>query len=244
MKERLITAVIAVLLTLGAVSVFTLGLDYSALAGDVTLVNPGLEAPYPPFDGEGELKTASGWSPWWAPSTKRPEYLPELILGQEHQKQFTTFGAVNAGVYQEVRATPGQWYTFSVWVLMQSTDNQGDLSAMACINPWARWDIEHRTTVCGREIVGVYGEWVLVSVTAQAFTDKITVATWGTAKWPVKYNDHFWKDARLEQVTIGGICPTPEPCATGTPVLTPVAQDCATVTEIEELLKRLEWGPR
>ena len=239
--------------TLSAVSLgwATRGLvtTISAQGTTVTLDNPGLEAPYPPFEGTGELKTASGWRPWWAEDTRRPEYLPDsdhIHNGELGQKQFTTFDTVDAGLFQEVDVTPGQWYRFTAWVLMQSTGDSGDLSAMVCVNPWARWDIAHRTTVCGMEITRTYGEWVQVEVTAQAFTDKMTVAARGVAKWPVAYNDFFWDDLTLQAVTVGGTCPTPAPVPTVAPCPTREPGTCqgATLAEIEALLRGMEWGVR
>ena len=229
-----------------------------AQSGTVALINPGFEGEYVPFEDIGELKVPDGWRPWW--SGRRPEYLPYLAIarhGLYSQKIFTTYSAQDAGIYQIVTGViPGQWYTFKVWVYPQSEADAGGGSAMACINPWGNWDATHRTTVCGKErSFGAeswqepYGQWYQVEVTAQAWSETITVFTRYVAKFPVRWNDAFWDDASLELVTIGGTCPTPAPpcatvapCPTSAPVLTPGPNDCATVPEIEALLRGMTWG--
>jgi len=232
--------VVITAITVIVLAQIALGIPATAQDAPV-LVNPGLEGEYTPFEGVGELKVPFGSRPWW--TGRRPEYLPgDIAHTGTAQKVFTTYSAQDSGLYQQVAVTPGQWYRLTAWVFMRSTGNSGGSSAMVCINPWARWDIEHRTTVCGREDVARYNEWVQVEVTAQAFTDRITVATRGIAQWAVAYNDFFWDDLSLEQVTIGGTCPTPAPTATVAPVPTGEAGECATIGEIEALLRGMKWG--
>lgn len=216
------------------------------VAGNL-LVNPGFEGTYHLQDDIGELSVADSWRAWYTEEggRHRPEFKAETLqtgrahvrTGQSAQKFFTTFASHDGGVYQRVTGvTPGQWYTFSAWVWVWSTDARdnpptsvkptGKYSALVGINPWGDERILYRTTVWGKEVLNVYDQWALISVTAQAWSDSIVVAIRGTPEWPVKSNDSYWDDASLVAADMGGTCPEPTPC--------PVCPPCPTPTPCPE----------
>jgi hypothetical protein len=203
-----------------------------SMAANDNLVNGGFEDGFYQYQGIGELKVPLGWEPWWhegdkAPSGtayRRPEWSPidtalaaYLVHGGTYSsKMFTTYGAHNAGLYQRVKATPGQWYEFSAWVYVWSSSGtdghksespQGRYRAMTCVNPWGssqNWD---DTTICGKDILDVYDSWQRVSVTFQAWGDEVTLFTKGNPWYAVRSNDSTWDDVMLREVAGPG-----EPC--------------------------------
>ena len=204
----------------------------------IELQNPGFEGTFYKFNGIGELIVSTGWKPWFSEEGghHRPEYRAEtLTTGRAHvrtgsraQKQFTTFSTHDGGIYQRIEGvTPGQWYTFSAWVWVWSTDSRdnpptstgdtGKYSALVGINPWGDERPLYRTTVWGKEALAVYDQWVQVSVTAQAWSNAIVVCTRGNPEWPVKANDSYWDDAELTLADFA----TPEPPPVEPPVEPP-----------------------
>jgi len=91
------------------------------------------------------------------------------------------------------------------------------LGVFVGINPWGA-GVFDRTMVWGKESVGdsgwIYNKWVRVSVTTQAFGDKIRVAVGSNPRWAVRENTAYVDNCTIRKVSIG---PTPEPCPTCTP---------------------------
>jgi len=200
------------------------------------LSNPGFEGGFYLSGGVGELEVGKSWQVWYDPASphKRPEYKPEQVgvgkgrvrSGQAAQKLFTTFASHDAGIYQEIYgAVPGQWYRFSAWAYQWSSEQDnpdssikdGKCSVLVGINPWGDANPRARTTVWGKEALQAYNQWVQVDATAQAWSDKITVAVRQVCEWPVRHNDGYLDDAHLELATVGTgptrVCPTAEPGA-------------------------------
>ncbi len=199
------------------------------------LLNPGFELSFRNVDGVGELTVAESWWPWYVEGGasesknpfRRPEYKPEvpnvgrgrIKEGLKGQKQFTTYGAQYAGIYQVVNVTPGSWYQMMAWGYAWSTgeDNpdvspppNGKLSMKVGINPWGRTDPPHRTTVWGREIMDKYNAWYAVSVVAQAWSEKVTAILGCIAEHPIKHNDIYWDSAAFFLLG-SSVTPPPEP---------------------------------
>lgn len=214
------------------------------------LLNPGFEGEFRDV-GAGEVTIAEDWHPWWSDSCslcKRPEYKPEsrdigrgrVYEGEKASKQFTTYSQHDAGIYQQIDVEEGNWYTFSAWVYVWSSEqdnpdqseNDGDYRALVGINPWGDCRGTYRTTVWGKETYHNYNEWVQVSVTAQAWSDSICLFTRGVALYPVKHSDLYLDSASLQIAQMGTIpdpCPTPEPCV-------PIG-DCPTAQEIRNIVR-------
>ena len=201
-----------------------------AAQGAVALANPGLEDGFRYVDGVGELEVANAWQPWWldGPGLKRPEYKPEtrtvgkarVLDGAYAQKQFTTYSAHDAGLFQEIHGVEvGACYRFSghayVWSSGQdnpdSSAGDGKYSVLVGINPWGDNRGGVRTTVWGKEALQVYNRWVQVEVVAQAWAPKITLFSRGVAVWGVKHNDSYWDSFALEQVPCAGSVATATP---------------------------------
>ncbi len=219
-------------------------------AQQVGFVNPGFEGGFRDYGGIGELTVANGWRPWYVESdgTHRPEYAAETRFtgrgrvrdGAFAQKQFTTYSKQDGGVVQEVSTVPDEWYTFSAWVYVWSTNRDnpdsspgptGSYSALVGINPWGDCRATYRTTVWGREALRVYNQWVQVSVTAQAWSDKICLFTRGAAEYAVKHNDSYWDTLALRQES-RGTCPTPSPC----PTAIPGGENCPSLEQIADVV--------
>jgi hypothetical protein len=227
------------------------------------LLNPGFEAGFYESGGVGELTVADHWYPWWDPSgdMHRPEYKAEttstgrarIRTGLAAQKLFTTFSPHHAGVAQEVHdVTPGRWYTFSAWAYQWSSahhdpdrsQDDGKCSVLVGINPWGDADPRARTTVWGREALQVYDRWTRITVTAQAWSEKITVAIAQVCAWPVCHNDAYLDDAHLELADVGPevtAAPTYTPYPTYTPpppaTPCPASGTCPTIDDIRQIFR-------
>lgn len=220
----------------------------SVSAQQVQLLNPGFEGGFGEHGGIGELVVANGWRPWYVEGGgyHRPEYVAESRTtgrgrvrdGAYGQKQFTTYSKQDGGLVQEIATVPGNWYKFDAWVYVWSTNSDGpdsspgptgSYSALLGINPWGDCRATYRTTVWGKEALRVYNQWVQVSVTVQAWTNKVCVFTRGTAEYAVKHNDSYWDSLALSEWS-RGTCPTPSP----TPI--PGADSCPSLEAIGEVV--------
>lgn len=226
------------------------------------LINGDFEDGFREWQAIGELKIAEGWAPWFvenqtAPSGqwhRRPEYKPEQIgigsgrvyQGQFSTKQFTTFSPHNGGIYQRIPAEKDAWYTCKGYVyIWSSNENDPDHSikpgryrAMLGINGWGDTGGTSDTTVWGKEIVDDYDRWIELSVTAQAWSDHITIFTRGNPWFGVKHNDSYWDAMQCEKVSVTAQptytpYPTPEPCATSQPR----DCDCPSLDEIRQAVR-------
>lgn len=225
------------------------------------LANPGFEGGFYKSGGVGELEVGTGWQVWYDPAMTRPEYKPETLTtgkarvrsGAYAQKLFTTYAGHDGGVYQEMYGVvPGQWYKFSAWGYQWSSSednpdvskNDGKCSVLVGINPWGDANPRARTTVWGREALQLYNQWVQVDIVAQAWSNKIVVAVRQVCEWPVKHNDAYLDDAKLELGGTGGAvtpAPTYTPYPTYTPVPTctpcPVGGSCPSIDDIRRTLR-------
>ena len=222
------------------------------------LANPGLEAPYWPADGVGELTVAHDWLPFYSNTSpnRRPEYQRESTTtgrGRVHtdlsaQKLFTTFSPHDAGIYQVVTdVTPGQWYTLSAWGYQWSSQqhnpdvstDDGKCSLLVGINPWGDTDPLARTTVWGKEALQVYNDWTPIEVTAQAWSQKIVAALRQVCVWGPTHNDGYLDDAHLQLAT-GGPCTPETPCPPCPDPATPAPAPgtCPSIDEIRQALRQ------
>lgn len=193
------------------------------------LANPNFEEGFQRWQGIPEVEVAVGWEPTWLEGNDRqcrqpcyrPEFKPEqqiVAQGQYSQRWFTTFARQFAAIFQRVPVQEGQWYMFSCRVYNIS-EPDGRMSAFVGINPWGG-DVFHRTMIWGEEHIYNYRSWSEVSVTAQAFGGRITVAMGGNNEWPSHNNAVYWDSCRLERVE-SPTGPTPTPAPTYTPYPTP-----------------------
>lgn len=199
-----------------------------------------------------EVEVAVGWDytyiqgddRWCRPPCSRPEAKPEQSIvsqGSHSQRWFTTFSRHLWAIHQgDILVEPESWWEFSCDVQAKTSDPPGDLGVFVGIQPWNGnvWD---RSMVWGKEQVGksgwIYDEWVRVSVTAQAYGDKIRVAIGSNPRWAVKENTAYVDNCALRKVNIENVtpqptstqCPTPEPCPTCVPG---GGCDCSAIREI------------
>ena len=219
---------------------------------DPVLVNPGFEGNFT-FRNAPEVEVAAGWEPAWIQGDDRqcrepchrPEYKPERTIkvqGETSQRWFTTFSRQFAAVFQRVDVEPGQWYEFSCDVYAISEPN-GQMGAFVGINPWGG-DAFHRTMIWGQEQVApgggwIYRQWTRVSVTAQAWSNRITVACGGSNSFATHNNAVYWDNCSIRRVDAkSGSSPTQAPLPTYTPYPTYTPQapcpTCPTVTPCPE----------
>jgi len=227
--------------SVAVVAALALSAAVAAQPGEPHLVNPNFEAGFTVREA-AEVEVADGWDYAYLSGNDRqcrapcyrPEFKPEreiVAQGQYSQRWFSTFSRQFAALSQRVQVEPGEWYEFSCDVYAIS-EPMGQMAGFAGINPWGGSPFE-RTMVWGKEQVGdrgwVYREWMRVSVTAQVWSDHITVAIGGNNAWPTKNNALYVDACRIKRVDAGG---DPEPLPTYTPYPTwtpaPTAQPCPT----------------
>ncbi|MCA9980612.1 MAG: hypothetical protein KDD89_07265 [Anaerolineales bacterium] len=212
-----------------------------ACTGDNLLTNPSFEGQFNVYNPPGghpsciwgpcmTAQMADGWTPWWRIHNdndpeyifRMPEYKPaesfytnpdRVRTGDRAQQYFTFYSTHEAGLRQQVSATPGETYCFSAWGHSWSAQDSGDafsgpedgqLFQKVGIDPtggtdWTSPDIVWSDAGLGRIQYDVYGEFV---VTAVAESPTITVFTYSQPRYAVKHNDVYWDDARLTKAQI------------------------------------------
>ena len=172
---------------------------------------------------EPELYLADGWELWYDNDQSegpvynhRPEYTrqsrddhPELgrtLSGPAAQKMFTVFSTHTAGAYQRVPVPPGSEVRFSIWVKVWSSNQDqyldqsidpGNYRVSVGIDPTGGTDWRSGDIIWSEPVIH-YDEWIQLSVAAIAQADHVTVYTRGAPEWPVKHNDSYWDQARIE----------------------------------------------
>lgn len=193
---------------------------------------------------------ANGWEPWFILGGERynrePEYsyeeIPERIRSGSHaQRFFTTYATHTAGFYQRVRVTKGSLVTFSIYVKIFTGDTDphwdsgagrwvfssnrpgGKYKAWVGIDPFGGVDALSPQVIWSAPTgEDNYDYWVLMTISAMAQGEFVTVFTKGTQESPVKYNDSDWDDASLTAVPpTPTYTPTPLPTPTYTPTPPP-----------------------
>lgn len=182
------------------------------------LTNPGLEGTYSPR-GAPQVAIAEGWNEWYDGQLIRPEWQPEtrdrgsgrVRTGDKAQKMAMTTAKFDGGIWQHLGGlTVGQWYRFSAWAYMWSSNQDnpdssignGQMHVMAGVNPWGHWPA-HYATIWGKEASqGAYNQWVQLEVLFQAWHTECSVMLRCRPEWAVKHNDVYWDDACLEAVDV------------------------------------------
>jgi len=158
-----------------------------------------------------------------------------VFHGVNVQKFFTFSATHDAGIYQQVQVTPGERLRFSIWVQAWTSDCDDP-----CISPRTpcrhdspnshgtyRVQVGIETGGAAPQRLGAmppdtvkwsdpivfeaYDRWFPLSLEAEAEGDQVTVYTRGNPIWPVKHNDTYWDDARLEVVDETEPTMTPSP---------------------------------
>ena len=251
--NRIKPAIIVLLSLVLAVSV-------SAQSGPV-LVNPSFEDGFSVRESP-EVTVANGWDysylsgddRWCRAPCFRPEFTPEteIVITGHSQRWFATFARQFGTIHQTVSVDAGQWYTFSCQ-LYAISEPDGQQAVFVGANPWNAGTFD-RTMIWGeQQSWGSYREWNELSVTFQAFGDRVRVAVGSNNNYPTKNNAVYVDDCRLERASGPGPQPTPQP--TQTPQPTPLP--CPTCTPggscqvdyerirriVREELDRTTWWP-
>ena len=213
----------------------------AGLQGANLLQNPSFEGAYSPYIPPGghpdcptgtcnTAQMADGWTPYWRshdPSDppeiiRMPEYKPaeagqappRTHDGERAQQLFTFSSTHEAGFYQQVSVTPGNYYCFGIWGHSWSTQiddpffNDSEIEQNIGIDPTGGTDWESDAIVWGGPKQyyiypateendfgeNAFGPFTLV---VQAESSQMTVYTWSRPLWPVKHNDVYWDQAVL-----------------------------------------------
>jgi hypothetical protein len=156
------------------------------------------------------------------------------------QKFFTFSATHDAGFYQQVHVPAHGRLRFSIWVQLWSSDcddpcvsptvpcrvgsdnTHGTYRVQVGLDPTGGIPARLGTLPPGsvqwsnETVFEAYDRWTQLSVeaTPSGTGDTVTVYTRGSPVWPVKHNDSYWDDARLQLV---GDSVTPSPTATVVP---------------------------
>lgn len=141
---------------------------------------------------------------------------------------YTTFASHNAGLYQQVDATPGTTYNFTIYG-MAISKAAGSGSSEEFTNMWVGIDPRGGTDASAGTVVWA-GPWTpmdgygVLSVQAAAVGEKVTVFTRSTPNWCLEVNEVYWDDASLTASgsSSGESATTAEPGAVAT---SPVASE-------------------
>jgi hypothetical protein len=180
-----------------------------------------------------EVRIAVGWDydylpedRWCEHPCKRPEFTEEsgiVSAGNYSQRWFGTFARTFGVIHQSIDVEAGEWYEFSCQVYVIS-EPDGQNAAFVGVNPW-NGGVFDRTMIWGQQQPwGLYREWVRVSVTAQAWSDKIRVVVGANNNWATHNNASYVDNCTIRRVDFADItpqpttpCPTPQPCPTCIP---------------------------
>ena len=210
------------------------------------LANPGFDAGSYKTEHLGTSLSSSageGWTPWFVNGNdetwnREPEFklnIPGLtgdayrVRAGNSMKWFTTWGTHDAGVYQQVRVSPGSTLTFSAYGMIYSGEADGhrpDLDTYFS-DPEKNGSYRMQVGIDPYGNVPAMGApppdsvvWSGEEFTPDVFVNQaistvsrsgtVTVFTRGKAIWPVKHNDSFWEDTCLRY---GGGAPAPAPVA-------------------------------
>lgn len=173
-----------------------------------------------------EVEVAVGWDysylsgddRWCRSPCFRPEFKPEsqIAISSTSQRWFTTFARQYAAIHQRVAVEAGQWYKFSCQVYAIS-EPEGQMAARVGANPWGAGPFDHTMVWGQQQPWAQYRQWHEVSVTFQAWSDRVRVAVGGVNAYPTKNNALYVENCRIESVDLGGECPECPDCPTPTP---------------------------
>jgi hypothetical protein len=147
-----------------------------------------------------------------------------VFHGATVQKMFTSSSSHDAGMYQVVPVPAGERVRFSMWVQAWSSDcddpcvsplepcrsgstnTHGTYRVQLGIEPTGRVPdglgspAPDSITWSEPIVFEAYDRWFRLEVEAMSSGEAVAVYTRGHPEWPVKHNDSYWDDARLEVV--------------------------------------------
>ena len=204
------------------------------------LANPGFEGEY--VVHADALQIAPGWTAWWIPRREdQPDYVnqvpkyeptshPERVHGGAKAQLLATFYATHiAGVYQQVKVTPGADLRFSAFGKGWTSTSDDplnvsvggtDLRMRVGIDPYGGTD-PLSPNVRWSEQVNAADSWVRFDAFARAQSGTATVFVYSAPFDARRHNDVFWDDAELVALS-GDSAATAQahyPTATPTPVI-------------------------
>jgi len=197
-------------------------------AHDGVLVNPGFEEGFTVREAS-EVEVAIGWEYSYLSGDDRqcrqpchrPEFKSEQQIvsqGKYSQRWFTTFSRQFAAIHQQIDVQAGQWYEFSCDVYAIS-EPDGQQAVFAGANPWGS-GVFDRTMVWGQQQPWAsYRKWNRVSVTFQAWGNRVRVAVGSNNNYATKNNAAYIDNCVIRRVDIGA---QPTPAPTWTPYPTPL----------------------
>ncbi len=195
-----------------------------------------------PFCREGTCNVPAGWGVWFVPQDPQrdaprvhlqPNYGPATIANSSAQSQrvWVESGAFTGGLYRVVSDLPvGTRLRLTARGRVWSTNDDSPISARPSRDIRIRIGIDPvsgdngKRNPLGGQVVwskedDAKDQWVEFSVEAEARSSTVVVFLYSSIKDPVRHNEVYWDDVRLESVTLPP--PTPPPSEVQpTPTLT------------------------
>ncbi len=243
-------SILTVLILLGLS--LALGPARVALAQANLLANANFEEGSYVYNNDGDQRVPNGWLPWWtSPVTNgcynsKPHYEiethpPHVKEGSAAARYYTSYSSHKGGLMQQVSATPGVTYQFSIYGFAWSTNTPiVDTPSTAYTKLWVGIDPTGGTDGNAASVVwspenaqmDTYG---LFTVQAKATSSKITVFTRSRPDWCMARNDSFWDAASLV-ATSGTTAPPTQPPA-------PAPSPSGGVTATASMTLNIRSGP-
>ena len=193
----------------------------SAQAQGTNLIgNPQMNAPYYGIGAKGQVP--SSWTKWESgegPINDYHQFVEEYRSAPSSWVQRCAYLTCTAGGYQTVGVTQGSMYRFTIYAFLWTckNENPGD----PCRDADGRWadqdsgakvrvgfDPTGGTDPNGANVLwGSYAQpWVAfgaISADITAEAGNITVFTYWTQSVPMQFNEVYWDDASLVEITAG-----------------------------------------
>ena len=182
---------------------------------------------------DGNTRVPNNWIAWWqTPESDCYNYKPSFDVdstgthvhtGTYAAHYYTAYTSHTAGLYQQVPATAGATYQFTIYGFARSLKSESDASSgsttqmMIGIDP-AGGTNPFASTIVWSGAANALDSYKLFTVQAAASATSITVFVRNRPDWCVARNDVYWDDANLTQTGAAGAQ------ATAVPTAVPAAQ--------------------
>ncbi len=179
------------------------------------LLNGRLTEPHFEHRGNGKLRTAIGWSPWWAAAqandphwkNKQPGFSLFTLDGQPVQQISTPFGVHVGGLWQQVPSAPGNEYELEVEGQAWSSEDTApasqleasDVNLQVGIDPTGGLD-PFSPLIVWSKVAQPLSHWQTLRVTAVSEANILTVYLKSAPNLPKRQQAVFWRNAYLRPI--------------------------------------------
>ncbi len=185
------------------------------MARSELLINGKLAEPVYEHRGDGKLRTAAGWAPWWATAqendphwkNKQPGFSLFALDGQQVQLMSTPFGTHVGGVWQQVPAAVGNEYELSVEGQAWSSEDTApasqleasDVNLQVGIDPTGGRD-PFSPLIVWSNVSQPLSRWETLRITAVSEASIITIYLKSAPNLPKRQQSIFWRNAFLRPI--------------------------------------------